>query len=94
MDSVYILNAFLPVQTEYQVATYFNFTLTDLKIDTFVDMLTFTGYMNATYKDLSIPLRITQPLLSSSSSHPNKNFTLIIEPYLDTMEVSTFYNIF
>ena len=58
-------------------------------MDSFTDIVIYDGYLDTEYHKLSMPCKLTTNLISSL-----KDFTFQLLPYLDTMEVSTFYNIF
>jgi len=62
------------------------------RVDTFIDVVTFSGYLTTYRKGLSMPFSINMRLKPSDLLLPKVR--VIFEPFKDTMEVKTFYEVF
>ena len=63
----------------------------DQKMDAITNMVTYTGFANITYKNLSMPLSVKTYIVPTNIDTPKFRFTF--NPFLNTMEVKTFFEI-
>lgn len=92
VNTKYLIKSYLPLEMKYDVPNYFNFTLLEQRVDTFIDVVTFSGYLTTYRKGLSMPFSINMRLRPTDLLLPKVR--IIFEPFKDTMEVKTFYEVF